>query len=353
MSSGVKCFWGAGALAGLYWGMDNGVIPRPSILPGLEKAMWGFSLPEPELRNQAFVFIKPHANTEAVRKLVIARLQKAGINVTSEGEITGEQIDANKYIDQHYYAIASKATMLKPHELNVPADKFKAKFGLEWSDAIKQGLTFNAMDACAKLGVDSAGLDKMWAAAKKNDKLEKFGGGFYCGELPTPEGGSIYVFNGFFMSMRSKFTLPGTSIHYYTVDFSPKTTKWSSFRNDVLGPTDPAEAPAGSLRREVYDNWKELDLEAIPNVGDNGVHASASPFEGLAERMNWLQTPISDDRFGKEVLKAGVSKATIKAWSVDPQVSAPGSKGKKSLFDQLEDLDAAPCITKMVTIASL
>ena len=27
---------------------------------------------------------------------------------------------------------------------------------------------------------------------------------------------------------------------------------------------------------------------AKPNTGDNGVHASASPFEALAERMNWV-----------------------------------------------------------------
>jgi hypothetical protein len=32
-----------------------------------------------------------------------------------------------------------------------------------------------------------------------------------------------------------------------------------------------------------------LGLQYCPNVGDNGVHASASPFEALAERMNWLK----------------------------------------------------------------
>ena len=32
-------------------------------------------------------------------------------------------IDEKKLIDQHYYAIASKATILKPEQLNVPADK--------------------------------------------------------------------------------------------------------------------------------------------------------------------------------------------------------------------------------------
>ena len=40
--------------------------------------------------------------------------------------------------------------------------------------------------------------------AKKDKKLIKFGGGFYCASLPCGED-QIYAFNGFFMSMRSKF----------------------------------------------------------------------------------------------------------------------------------------------------
>ena len=303
-------------------------------------------------RNHAFVFIKPHANTEAVRKLVAAEFEKRGINVSAQGEITGEEIDKNLFIDQHYYAIASKATILKPHELNIPTDKFKETFGLEWEDALKAGNVFNAMDACKELGVDAAGLDKLWAQAKKDKKLVKFGGGFYCGKIDV-DGKSIYSFNGFFMEMRSKFTLPGTSIHYYTVDFDPATTKWEDFRGKVLGPTDPADAPAGSLRRAVFDNWADLGLSAVPNVGDNAVHASASPFEALAERTNWLKVDVADDAFGKQLLDAGVSAETIKAWSVDPQVPT-GEEGKKqSIFDQLEDLDANECAAKAVTLSKL
>ena len=40
-----------------------------------------------------------------------------------------------------------------------------------------------------------------------------------------------------------------------------------------------------------------------------------------------------------------MSAATIKDWSVDPQV-----KGK-SVFDQLEDLDAEDCIKKCVELS--
>jgi hypothetical protein len=53
----------------------------------------------------------------------------------------------------------------------------------------------------------------------------------------------------------------------------------------------------------------------------------------------------SQDPFGARLIKAGVSADTIRAWSVDPQVSG------KSLFDQLEDTDSNDCIAKAVALA--
>ena len=46
-----------------------------------------------------------------------------------DAQIDGPTIDSNKYIDQHYYAIASKATLMEPKELNIPKEKFKEFFG--------------------------------------------------------------------------------------------------------------------------------------------------------------------------------------------------------------------------------
>ena len=58
-------------------------------------------------------------------------------------------------MDQHYYAIASKATLVKPTELPVPADKFQAAFGISWQDALKSGSVYNALDACKVCGSSS------------------------------------------------------------------------------------------------------------------------------------------------------------------------------------------------------
>jgi len=304
------------------------------------------------VHNCAFVFIKPHAVTEQVKELVRDVLSRKGIAIFQEGSIGAEEIDKKMLIDQHYYAIAAKATLKKPTELPVPEDKFKKKFGIEWKDAVAQDKVFNAKDACEHLKVDGAKLNDLWSAAKKNDKLIKFGGGFYCG-LVEHGGSKVYVFNAFFMAMRGKFVNPGASIHYYVVEWDSAAASWEEFRGRVLGPTDPAEAPADSLRGRVASNWKELGLAAPCDTGDNAVHASASPFEALAERMNWLGYSAEQDTFGAQLLGAGVPLNVIHDWSVDPQVTYDDPPITKSLFDSLEDTNTDECLMLCQKIAGL
>lgn len=298
------------------------------------------------MNNSAFVFIKPHACNSKVQDLVKKGLEEKGFTIESEGDITAAEIDEKKLIDQHYYAIASKATMLKPHELNVPSEKFEATFGLSWEDALKSGNVYNAMDACEELGIDGTQMEKEWRKCKSTKKLVKFGGGFYCGLVAIEGKTPLYVFNGFFMSMRAKYVSEGAAIHYYVISWDSKKLSWEDFRGEALGPTDPSTAPADSLRGMIYTQWESLGLAAQPDTGDNGVHASASPFEALAERVNWLGADIKKDAFGKALLDAGVSLETINAWSVDPQVVYGPVPIKKSLFDSLEDIDSDECLAR-------
>jgi len=235
----------------------------------------------------------------------------------------------------------------------VPADKFQAAFGLTWEEALASGKVFNAMDGCQELGIDADGMNDAWAKAKDAKKLVKFGGGFYCGQVEVEGKAPVYIFNGFFMAMRSKFTKPGTQIYYYVVEWDSKKLSWADFRGQVLGPTDPAEAPKSSLRGQILERWQELGLAAMPNVGDNGMHASASPFEAFAERNNWLGVPIKKDSFGTSLLAAGLSEEMIKEWSVDPQVVIEHVGKKGSIFDQLEDLDSKDCLQKVLELANL
>ena len=199
------------------------------------------------MSNAAFVFVKPHANTDATRALVKETLAAKGITIVSEGTITSEDIDSKKYIDQHYYAIASKATILKPSELVIPGDKFEAAFGLTWDAAMATGNVHNALDACAVLGIDANTLDAEWAKAKKAGKVVKFGGGFYRGLVEVEGKTPIYCFNAFFMSMRSKFTAPASASTTTACSGTPRRSRGRrSAARCSARPTPPRRRPTRS-----------------------------------------------------------------------------------------------------------
>lgn len=184
-----------------------------------------------KLLNSAFVFVKPHANTLATQALVSRKLRDAGIAILSEMDIDGKTIDEQKLIDQHYYAIASKATILPAKEIPVPADKFIEAFGESWETVLKEKRACNAMEALKRFKCTPDELNAAWNQAK----VVKFGGGFYCGLVSVKDQPGLYVFNAFFMAMRGKFVGNTDSIHCYEVQWDPAKLSWHSFRNQLLG----------------------------------------------------------------------------------------------------------------------
>jgi len=346
---------GAAALALGLWKTNGPVLAEPLDLAAMEGRVAALEqrLNEAEItagaeKHGAFVFIKPHAVTDQVKYLMELKLRSSGITVVSEGSIAAEKIDSDQLIDTHYGAIAAKAVKLTPDALTVQPkaqEAFQKVFGLTWADAVKSGNVYNAMDACKKLGITTGELGSRWSTLKNGVDLLKFGGGFYCAQIDD-----IFVINGFYMNMRTKFTTPGTCIHYYQVEWDSKDLSWADFREKILGGTDPKTAYSDSARHVIYANWEGLGLKSCPNTGDNGVHASASPFEALSERCNWLGATITKDFYGKAMLASGVPVPMLKAWCDDPQVNFDGKK--QSLFDLLEDMDAKDCLEKSGLIAA-
>lgn len=296
------------------------------------------------------VFIKPHAVTEPVEALVKERLAANGIEILGEGRLEAQEIDERLLIDTHYGAIAKRAVVQQPHELNVPEKaqaEFEKTYGLTWASALEQKLVFNANGAAERLGVDANGLEGVWRTLKKGETLIKFGGGFYCAKL-SDDAGEFYAINGFYLQMRSVFTTPPAAIKWFSVQWPAAALSWGDFRGKVLGATDPSTAPEGAIRRMILDGWKDLGLDSEPNTGNNGVHASASPIEGLFERMNWLSADPTADVYGAELVAAGIPVETIKEWSTDPAVPFEGSL--QSLFDLHEDMDAPDCTARAVAV---
>ena len=126
------------------------------------------------MQNSAFVFIKPQSYTVQAINAVREKLKAAGkasapqlllldvtrllvvsvgvvvtdclckgCEIVEEAAISGDVIDEKRLIDQHYYAIASKAVLLDADQLPVPADKFKEGFGEDWSAVVAEGRAVN------------------------------------------------------------------------------------------------------------------------------------------------------------------------------------------------------------------
>ena len=55
----------------------------------------------------------------------------------------------------------------------------------------------------------------------------------------------------------------------------------------------------------MFMGWKGLGFAAELNIGNHLEHASASPFEALAKRANWLGVPSEFDCFGRAMLATG------------------------------------------------
>ena len=292
-------------------------------------------------------------------------LNAAGLTMLYEGDMSAEEIDEKGCIDRHYASIAKSATETDPSSLALGDDKkgeFKSKFGQTWEESLELGLVFNAKGAAEKLGtmdgedlvpMPGKALDALWA--KAGDARVKLAPGLYVSNIGEDE--PLYVINGFYMAMREKYCVAGgNGIHFFVVAFDPEVTSWAKFRGEIIGATDPTAAPEGSIRGKMLASWEGeegLDLDNAPNVGDNGVHASAGPIEGLKERVVWLAIEAEDDPFGEQLIKwTGGQKATILPWLEDAEVEEQKHyevKGK--MFDLTEDKDTNFCLQLCNNIA--
>lgn len=310
------------------------------------------------MNNTALVFIKPHANFPSVQKLVADELTKMGLKILGKKVISAADIEKGSLVAKHYYAIASKAgyvpSFQSPQMLNVPKDKFKAKFGVDYDATVAAGKVMSGKDACVYLGVSKADLDTINYKEKKAGNLIKFGGGFYCGRLAgKADGEFIYVFNAFCGNMLDAYVASDSNgVTCFKIQWDEATLSWEDFRGKKLGPTDPKNAPADSLRGLVFAKWAELGLAKEPDVGLNGIHGSASPFEAMAECENWFGETLTDMPFYKALLGSGVSKKQIDEWKFEAQVTLESGK-KGSSFDAVEDTNASDCMATLAKLAKL
>jgi hypothetical protein len=290
--------------------------------------------------NRSLLYIKPNANTTEIQALVMEYLTARQYNVVAHGEISSEELSS--CVDKQYADVSKKALVLAPHECSLSSLSmmaFEKKFRISWSVAVKKKLVQNAREACDILGASPEELSRAWVESVRHDKVVKLGRGFYCGYIDTIlNRPAVFVINGYFMAMRAEYVAPAASVHYFSIEWDNATCNWADFRKKVIGTIDPAKAHPESLRSVISCKWRELGLARPLDTVSNGIHASASAFEALAESSIWLRTSVETDRFGEELTKAGVSPEIMRDWLMNVSV-----KGKP-VFDHMEDKGSRDCV---------
>ena len=318
----------------------------PSISPASSAMDKVKSLPA----NTAIVFIKPHAVTQATITLVKEHLTAAGITITSEAAISSEEIEAKGLIDAHYGTLAELAMSTDPKELGEALsdsvlDQFELTFGVPWESA---PLRRNGEAAVELGGLSGEELETQW----RRGPFVKLAPGAYVArlvgdEVPgLPQGDRPITLNGFYPAMREHFLAPGTFVHCFQVSWNEVALSWSTFRQEIIGATDPATAENGSLRAAILANWNTLGLAKAPSMALNGVHASAGPLEGLKERTIWCGLEnIADDPFGAALLQRDdrIDVTLLKQWMSNPVVTSSSSPFPVTdkIFDITEGLDSS------------
>ena len=307
-------------------------------------------VPALALQNTALVFVKPHAATDACESFVRDHLAAAGIRVVDAGVKAAAEIEAAKLIDQHYGSLARIAMELQPADVALsPAaeEAFAETYEVDWSTALGSALRND--EAMSKLGVDGLELEPMWRGGVQC----KLAPGTYVSRL---DGVSepLYTLNGFYPAMRQAYVADGSEVRYLVCEWNEADLSWQSFRREVIGATNPADAAPGSARAELLAKWADLGLPAAPTLGNNGVHASAGPLEGLKERCVWAGSSLATDALAQALVGgANVPPATLQRWLDDNPVVTLGGETDK-IYDLTEEMgtDAVLALCEMPKLAA-
>jgi hypothetical protein len=293
------------------------------------------------LRNAALVFLKPHAASNVCEEFLRGRLESAGVEVGPTLVRSASEIEEHRLIDRHYGALARLAMDTMPADLVISAQAeaaFESSYGLTWSSA--QPSMLRNDEALTRLKVDGGELERMWRGGAQL----KLAPGTYISKFDGTSGAEpCFTLNGFYPAMRQKFVEDGAVVRCMECEWDESRLTWKAFRREVIGSTDPTQATAGSVRAEMYARWTELGLAAQPSTGENCVHASAGPLEGLKERVVWTGAPLETDAFAATLLGPQLSSAltrpVLEQWLDDnPIVTLGGSTDK--VFDLTEELSA-------------
>lgn len=292
--------------------------------------------------NIGFIIMKPHAVTDSAVHLVSERLLAAKVAIVRQGYTAAEKIDDDNLLDKYYPGLSSKAMDLDPSTAYIPSAAgltlFLNKFSVAWQTAAVSGNFVNAKAAMTRLSLTPEALNAAWMALPA-DKKVKVGSDFWVGKFNT-----LYVVNPFYPDLRKSVTVPGSKAYYFEVKFKPYHLTYADFNTYLIGgSSDPSLSDPSSLRYEMYDYWVQLGFAAQPDVKNNCIIASKSPFAGWIDPVHWLGIPETSIFLDAMAARGVVVGACGAADGRDIEFNST----TRSLYDHLAGLDRKECLTKL------
>jgi hypothetical protein len=323
------------------------------------------NLREDKPANFAFVRINPIANTQEVRDLVhdmlldyINPFDDGGGRIIAEYDISSDLIREGRLVEKQYKLLARHATEVSGSAAEISEREFNIVFAEELQVVKDEKRIYNAREALSGLACNPARLEQAWREAEKDSskgKIHRFGPDCYCGNLLL-NGKNVYVMNGHFMALREQFVKAGSSTRAYVIQWTVETLSWKDFLTKAIGAVDPSKALPDSLRRTIFERYRILGMDAQPSLRNNCICASASPLEGLAERIHWCYKTVHRDEYGRILLGKGIPEAKILDWCDNVIVTPPPEEGSYKLgdecriFDMVQGLNSKECAEKLTRV---
>jgi len=317
------------------------------IAPGsTEDNIWVKEYTKPEGDDHQFLFFfKPEAtgaNIKEIMHMALKVLTDNGVTFGAIRVVGGPYLEKHDIMVQHYGVISQ----IFKQGFSAISDQAKAKLaenfandvlavgnpvgGYEW---LKAHPDFSALSLCVLS--DNVGCARLAGGTY----LLKFK---YLGETQL-------VLNPFHGYQLVPFIKPGSALIVFE---GRSKTSWSDLRNKLCGATDPAEAEAGSIRKELLVNKARTGMVDV-NKGSNGVHMSAGPLEGMVELQRFFSSadkklPYTSLSFGSALAAQGLTEEQIEKLAKNPDVTHEGKN--ISVFDLTEEEDAAPSAVLLKTV---
>jgi nucleoside diphosphate kinase len=272
--------------------------------------------------SQALLFLKPEALT---REVAIADLAALVLNHLRETDLSlggvsilGWKLMASGMIAEHY-SVINRVSRYGERAITSSA---RAAIQPLTEDGKLEIL--GGHELIQRSGLSAHQLQALATAAG----TEKVAQGTYVTSLEQPF--PVIVLNAFHPEQLEHFTAPGAVVVALEVGFS---YPWQEFRDHVLGATDPLQAQPNSLRRKLLEARAELKLPEVSR-NRNCVHGSGGPIEAMTEVARFFRIPLTETKFGTQMLEAGLDGDTL-SWAASNPLLDDGS----SLFEVTECTD--------------